>query len=142
MALKQKDLTDTEAAWLAGFIDGEGCIADKPSNTYIRPGVKLTLVQKYPAPLEYAQLITNSGNLRQSRIHGRWRWTIVLPTEFQRIITSVIPYLRTNKLVQAHAGLRLAEMAIEHRYIRNLSLEVQTEVLALNQVIRDAKKEN
>ena len=56
---------DTEWAWLAGFLDGDGCIIAKNprgENTYFH--VRVSFTQKDPTPLKRIVELIGSGNIR------------------------------------------------------------------------------
>ncbi|MGE3487399.1 MAG: hypothetical protein AB7L09_21985 [Nitrospira sp.] len=103
------ELRDTEWAYLAGFIDGDGCISANTragwSNYY--PRVSISQVEgDYLAQLKQ----WFGGALRQripSGVGSRMIWNLQIPSGGTRVVLNgVLPYLR-YKQPQAEIALKI-----------------------------------
>jgi hypothetical protein len=72
MAIKK--LTEIERAYLAGFFDGEGCVASRKEDSRSKAGahIQISMSQKNPEVLIYLQGLTNIGSLKAEK-DGTWR---------------------------------------------------------------------
>lgn len=101
------EASEVEWAYLAGIIDGEGCLgAHRAPNGRQRPN--LSIVQKYPAVLYWVEK-TFGGYLHQKPARYTWR---VTGGRFQGIIEGALPYL-TLKHPQAVVALAMMEAETE-----------------------------
>ena len=92
-----------EAAYLAGLLDGEGCLSVRRGR-WARPGIEVCMTQR--APLARAQEITGAGSIyrrRETRERRRdvWKWCVTRGDELLRIVRAVQPWL-TVKTADAH----------------------------------------
>lgn len=92
--------TPVQWAYLAGFIDGEGCITTRRQHSTERPRPMLTVVQRYPPPLYYLQSIFG-GSLNY---YGRWTWRLT-GGRLETVLLGIQPLL---VLKQEQADLALA----------------------------------
>lgn len=87
-------MNDTDLAWAAGFIDGEGCISIRTSGNYY--GCVLTVVQKFPSPL--LKLQTMFGGSIAARDKGAaYQWRITSNPKVIEVLTLLYPYLLVKK---------------------------------------------
>lgn len=125
-----------DLAWLAGIIDGEGCIGlysggngDGKSH-YLR----LTVVNTDQPMLERAKAITGTGTIRVSRLTAdkqrrqTWIWECNSGNA-ARVLSSVYPFLVTKQ--------RQAQMALEFYHGPRLDWDCQQVVAA---AMSDAKR--
>ena len=84
-------MTSEEAAWVAGFLEGEGyCGITKNGKGY---SIKLAVEQKFPRPLEEIQKLTGSGRL--NKLNGRDAYRLAFrKDEIPAVVESVLPFLR------------------------------------------------
>jgi len=95
-----RPLDIAEAAWLAGFIDGEGTIA-----SYISKGKYPTWVLSVASTdrgsLEYCQQITCAGGICEKRVYpGRkpaFTWKVSAQRDLVAVLEQVRPYLQIKK---------------------------------------------
>lgn len=92
-------LSPTDAAYLAGFIDGEGCIAyrEKVDGAHI----VLEVVQTVRAPLDWAVEVTGCGRVtvrREARANRRdvYHWKVYGMDEICQILEAVRPYMKVK----------------------------------------------
>lgn len=117
-------MKDVDAAYLAGLLDGEGCISMFLAKQYHangkiseRVGVSLSLYMTHKETIEHVKKITTS-NANILPVKGRgnrkdqWLWKPNL-TEAYAIIKECLPYLVTKR--------RNAELFIELMDIRKVS---------------------
>ena len=128
-------MNDTEVAWAAGFIDGEGTLSigkGPPRGKYIQYVPYVWANQSKSLPIEYLQVLFD-GRIRH-RADGAWQWEV----EGERaasVCKLILPYLRV-KHVQAELVIAFQETIGNHG-------PVSPEVLYLRQVIfNEMKKVN
>ena len=104
-------IADTDWAWLAGFLDGDGCIrATEPrgENTYFH--VRIGFTQKDRLPLDRVVALVGSGNIRCK--HGgtsRHHHALVYGNRVSALILEKVhPYLiaKQSQSVQAQRIIR------------------------------------
>ena len=84
-------MTSEEAAWVAGFFEGEAYAGITRSGKGY--AVKLAVEQKFPGPLEEIQKLTGAGKL--GKIAGRNAYRIAFRRdEIPAVVEAVLPYLR------------------------------------------------
>ena len=90
-----------EAAWAAGFFDGEGCV--RVEGHPRRPAVKMELSQAsaaaVPETLERFRWIVGAGTVSGPRIVAspwsklpQYRWTLTRFAEIERVVALLYPY--------------------------------------------------
>lgn len=96
-----------EAAWLAGFIDGEGTIARYAAKVKFFVWV-LSVSSTDRGALEYCQQITNAGGVCEKRVYpGRkpaFVWKVSAQRDLAAVLEQVLPYLKIRR-EQAEAFL-------------------------------------
>ena len=95
-------MTETEKAYLAGIIDGEGSIALTKKHKGKMPSPQLNVSNNNLELLEYIQNITNCGYIREkkrSKPHHNqsYHWQIQSVGHILRILDDVKGYLRVKK---------------------------------------------
>jgi hypothetical protein len=93
----------TEAAYLAGLLDGEGCLSVH-GGRWSRPSIEVCMTT--PAPLRQAQRMTGVGSIysrRETRARRRdvWKWCVTKGDDLLVIVRAVQPWL-TVKRADAH----------------------------------------
>jgi LAGLIDADG-like domain len=93
-------LTDTEAAYLAGLIDGDGSIGLHVSRSGHRTH-RVTIHQKDPMILHWTQSVVGAGHI-SSRLPNHlggimWRWRISGRLQTQAFLRQLIPYLQIKR---------------------------------------------
>lgn len=107
-------MTETDLAYLAGLLDGEGTIGYRPQADG-RVNIELGVCMTEPAPIYWAHQATGRGNVyrrttRERRTDRRdaWFWKVCRVSDIAEILTAVRPYMRvkhheaTAMLVVAH----------------------------------------
>jgi len=104
-------MTDLEKAWLAGFIDGEGCIGLQCQSTHGKKyyGVRIQITQTSPGVIRHVAKITGVDRICKSKRLGSkqadaWRWDSDMK-DSEQILMAILPYLVRKKEV--------AELALE-----------------------------
>lgn len=102
---KVRQMSATEAAWLAGFFDGEGSLCEYKSG---REGKyrswRLTIPNTHKGSLDQCVAFTSVGSVRQkTRAIGNrqcsWEWPITAQREIVDICKQMLPYLVIKKPV-------------------------------------------
>jgi hypothetical protein len=121
-------LTETEKAWLAGFVDGEGSITiskqirkNRPSPAY-RALIEVANTNKAPLEFimkEYGGKIYHAHEKRRRKNGKKWSdaFTWYCPISVsERLLTDIFPYLRVKS--------KQAEIVLEFiRHIKTLNRE-------------------
>ena len=98
-------MTKTEAAWLAGLFDGEGCVWCRwPKRTNVLVEIKMTHKETLERVNELFPGRLVSGNLSRGAFGRKpqWRWSLDTNGS-RRFLTTVMPYLVTKKIEAAIA---------------------------------------
>lgn len=108
-----KEMLPTDAAWLAGLIDGEGTIGVyKNSNGHGGRFVQYTLqvVNTHVGALRRCRKISGVGSVnpkwRAKQHKPCWAWKVSSQRDIIAVLEQVLPHL-TIKLPQARRSLRL-----------------------------------
>lgn len=117
--------TKVQWAYLAGFLDGEGCISAPARANGISHGAQITAKQKYSDPLDWIMATFNVGHISGKKIH---RWKVSQRQQVLWLLENILPYL-TLKRDQAEAAIELCQ--------RPLSSERSLE---LSQLLHSLKK--
>lgn len=94
-------MLETEAAWLAGIIDGEGCISLFRRSTYYVPAVKISntnekLINKCKqilddADIQYCVRYSDRGERKNAK--PAWELTLESRPRVIAVLNLVLPYL-------------------------------------------------
>ena len=102
-------MTDLEKAWLAGFIDGEGCIGLRCAKAHGKKYylIRIQITQTSIGVLEHVVKITGVNRLCQSKRYGSnqadaWKWDADMK-DAERILNDILPYLVRKKEVASLA---------------------------------------
>ena len=132
-------LTAAEMGYLAGLIDGEGCISimsqgskqRKSRRFALRVAIKMT----HLGVLKYVQTLI--GGSIQSEIESqniRWkkqhRWIIARRSEVKALLTALAPYLIVKR---GQAELALRFINLDERRCPSVRAEMHSRMLRLNQ---------
>lgn len=108
-------MKDTEAAWLAGIFDGEGCVWSR------WPKRKNVIVEVKMADYRTVSRINDlfPGRFVQGHISGmsklpQWRWSLDTNGS-KRFLELVMPYLVTKR-EQAEVAILLCDRSMPHKY--------------------------
>ena len=120
-------LSETDKAYLAGFIDGDGCIMvshKKGTNSY---AADVGVYQSDGKILFYLKDRWGAGNIyehKQKRGRSYFRWNIS-NSQGAKLLEEILPYLRIKKLQaegvielersKGRPGVRLSESDLEYR---------------------------
>lgn len=126
-----------DKAWLAGILDGEGCVyagrfrQRKPGGPrYIQPGVVVTMTHEKTmrkiARLCKRPLYTHVPNYPRAKRYWSVRWW---SQDTRRILDVVLPYLVT-KFVQAKVLIRLTKIQAKSRKNHMASPRLQRQLYA------------
>lgn len=111
-------LSVADKAYLAGLIDGEGCITILRQLRGGRYDYSLALIVQMGEPdiLQYCQTTTGLGTLHHNSIKGRgtWRWQLRKRAAAE-LLGQVRPYLRV-KAEQADRALEFAAGPVEQSF--------------------------
>jgi hypothetical protein len=88
---------ELELAWLAGLIDGEGCVSNAPS-------IRINLVERDKFVLEEVQRIAGCGNLvfrplnaKNPNHSNQWCWNLYKTKDVIMLANKLLPYLVLKK---------------------------------------------
>lgn len=106
-----KKLSETDAAWLAGFVDGEGTIASARGGRggrYIT--WKLSVPNTHYGSLQHCLDVTNVGSITPRMGIGDnrkpiWHWQVFSQANIASILRQILPYL----VIKREAALRFLE---------------------------------
>lgn len=96
-------MDEIEAAWVAGLIEGEGCIGQY---TYPRSGgfytkTILQVEMKDLDVLERLQTYTGHGTIRFKQARGNsaetWVWTVTRKTHIREIAEAILPHMGNRR---------------------------------------------
>jgi hypothetical protein len=132
-------MTNDEAAYIAGFIDGEGCISiypcnSKKDNPSFTPRIIITNLDS--AVLAWIQEIVGGGNLykkKKYKEHHRQAYSLQLTAGVTiPLLKRILPYLKV-KTKQAKLALALDELPnARNKELKDKVLEIYREMTALN----------
>jgi hypothetical protein len=112
-------MTETEKAWLAGLVDGEGCIY-AGLNKYGGIDGRLMVLMTYKPAIDRILEITGVGFVqkkmerkRKSNRRQAWVWTATIRLAVD-ILMDILPYLVVKKK-QAEMYIRMMELHTEGR---------------------------
>jgi len=98
-----RTMSATEAAWLAGFIDGEGCLCQFMANQQKYVAWILIVSNTDRGSLEYCQQITGVGGVYTKSTSGnrkaQYTWTVSAQRDMVAILEQVILYLQIKREV-------------------------------------------
>ncbi|HYR89325.1 MAG TPA: hypothetical protein VE422_34940 [Terriglobia bacterium] len=86
-------------AWLAGFVDGEGCI------TYCNPTcptIQITLANTSESTMRFICAATSCGAVypmadKKGRCKPAWHWKVSAAAQVREILKAIAPYVLTKK---------------------------------------------
>lgn len=106
---------ELELAWLAGLIDGEGCIS-------LTPSIRIVLVERDKFVLEKVIEITGAGNLnfrplnkKNPNWNNQYCWNLYKKKDVVRVAREVLPYLVLKKR-EMEIMLEAFEARVKARY--------------------------
>jgi DNA modification methylase len=131
-------ISETDAAWLAGLIDGEGCIqihrqSNRPGNSVDSFQLDLSVGMIDREPVERAHRISGVGSC-QHQASGVWDWG-VRGQQAARLLRAIYPWL-TLKRKRAAYGIMLADDVTLQRFGRGRPATV--EAMDYRQRLREA----
>jgi DNA modification methylase len=130
-------LAPTDAAWLAGLIDGEGCIQihrqEKANGWAPSFQLDLSVGMMTAEAVQRAHAITGLGSCRQQN-RGVWDWS-VRGQQTATLLRAIYPYLVTKRR-QAAYGVMLADDLTERR--GNRVRPLTEDAIEYRQAIREA----
>lgn len=98
--MKTVELTDTDWAYLAGFVDADGCISANTRQKWSNYYPRVSISQVNPEYLEFLR-DTFGGALRHRVPSGMGRhmiWSLQIPSGGSRmLLAGVLPYLRYKR---------------------------------------------
>ena len=92
-------ITQNNVAYLAGLLDGEGCLAVRKSGNNLHKSIEVCMTN--PNPLQWAKRVTNTGCLskrKESRVNRKDVWHLVISksADLIELLTAVKPYLKVK----------------------------------------------
>jgi hypothetical protein len=86
-----------EAAYLAGFFDGEGCVGAGETNGRVVASIQIT--QKAPDVLRELQELTGLGHITQMRRPPRelWAWRMYARSDVEAFGRLVMPWTKIKR---------------------------------------------
>lgn len=107
---KAKTLTETEAAYLAGVVDGEGTITLTRRNAYKNRYLVLTISNNELPLLEYVAKVTGVGKITRKNVHSIKHAVGYTYQASSRqaldLIEVIFPFLKTYKKKRAVLALK------------------------------------
>jgi hypothetical protein len=110
-------MSEAQWAWLAGFIDGEGCLGiyrekdPRKGATYSAPRASLQIVNTHYGVIEHIRDFVGAGSVQHVRAvqksnhNDQWRYMLRNNGDLARVLRRVRPHLIVKA---AHADLMLA----------------------------------
>lgn len=98
-------MTETEKAWLAGIIDGEGAIYCRlPKQFKVMVEVKMTCFETVEAIHGLFPGCFTKGYLSKNSLGKKpqWKWALCTSKAYE-FLKLISPYLRTKRIIAAHA---------------------------------------
>ena len=150
---RKQDLEATEAAYIAGFLDGDGSIYTKliprPDYTVIpyQISLELSFIQrkdKYPHLEDIYEQLGQRGRLRKDRGDGIADYTIVGPDHLAVVLPLLLPYLRIKKKQASlilHILHHYPEARQDHKKFLELIRKVD-QIQNLNKKVNDPPSAN
>lgn len=127
-----KELTNEEAAWLAGLIDGDGCLtySNDKRNGAIRP--ILSIANTHENTMKWIHKRLELSKLIKSKDNWRPRFSIGISAfrTLKYLLLQIAPYLRIKKK-QAKLMLEFIEVKIQRNNHSRL-IEIRDETYRLN----------
>lgn len=114
-------MTDIELGWLAGIIDGEGCLHIRRERPKVVDGgqrsatyafvIKVTMCHR--ETIERIKDLVGVGHINQTtnasgRVHNAWSW-VAMSHEAKKVLDQIAPFLFTK---QGEARVALEFMAL------------------------------
>ena len=100
-------LSNSEASYIAGFVDGEGCFSTA-ARQFVTPYLEVTNTDK--DTLDWMQRITECGSVYKVKTPKgrpqRWKWSASVQPAAD-VVHQLIPFLRTKRM-QAHCFCAIA----------------------------------
>ena len=129
-------LTDEQAAYLAGLIDGEGYIGALVSKDgYVQAG--LVVINTHLGVLTWAQAITGIGTVKpKKRVVGckqAWRW-IIGPQPARELLNRIRPYSKIKRMEMHLFCILAALSAIPVKRRREAGLSYDWNLLLARQI--------
>lgn len=107
-----RPLTELEAAYLAGLIDGEAHIQTRATTKGLLSWAKITLYNTDPQLIEWLGQVGGKTDWRPPRGHGHkvcGEWQVFRAFDVYHVLTAVLPHLRVKRELAATALVALAE---------------------------------
>lgn len=133
--LRELELSETEKAWLAGFIDGEGWIGiESRGNSY---GVRFSVANTDKETMEYVKDLIPFGYLYRTKKEPPSKdlftlelWNLM---KIKAFLETIIPYSVT-KVRSMKIALRFIESRIKNRGLSysQEEMEMRKEIMVLN----------
>ena len=104
------EVSPTDAAWIAGFFDGEGCITVNLRQSSA-PQLKISISQKFPRPLERIRDILGYGVIRERTVKKKFTknsFSIEGKEKMKHFLETIRPY-SCNKFSQIEVALEFLE---------------------------------
>lgn len=118
-------LNENDRAYLAGFIDGEGCFSSSKNGGGYYP--RFTLVQKDPTYLRELLNTLGYGRVKLRPKTGVWVFDVKGESQLKRFILLVLPFLKMKK-AQAQLVLDMYEIPARRREHMAFQLSTLKEV--------------
>jgi hypothetical protein len=100
------ELSDVQAAYLAGLIDGEGClfISKQQFKRCVYPSYRahLIIVMTSKSVIEYVHSLVGAGNVYfvksiSENLQHKYRWEVTNNADLFKIISGIMPFLIVKK---------------------------------------------
>lgn len=139
------NISDTDLAWAAGLIDGEGCIhiTKRPADKYRRENFQLTVAvcMTHKPTIERLYNIFKVGSVCHKHPRGKqrtpWTWT-VLAQQAEAVLRLLMPYLFT-KLAEGKIAFEFRRTMLGTRGRRGVPAPLMQERRKLYRKMRAAK---
>ena len=110
--LRAKDMSNIDAAWLAGFFDGEGCVYNGV-NARGFPYAMITVVNTDKSSLDRCVRISGCGTIVHKPVQGnmrkpQWTWRVQSQRDMVHVARQLIPHstIKREKLEKLVDGFR------------------------------------
>ena len=123
---KEKEMTNEELAWAAGFFDGEGCVMIVKKRS--AHAIRLAVCQVNPTPINLFKKFFGGHTLystpKNKNWHPQWKWEQDSKSAYETL-TKLLPYLIVKK--------DAVELALEFQKLKKKGRKITEQDLIIEQ---------
>jgi len=152
--LKIKKVSKVDAAYIAGFFDGEGCVSISHRKKYRkntpRTHLAIRMSQAFPNILYHIQKILGVGRVHKSKHIGTLNYKSVYKNTFSvysiknqlEFLQTILPYSKTKK-EEIVVAIKFIEFVKEHPHCtgnKPMSTDIHQKKIKFSENLRELKK--